>query len=117
MPMRSDWNETSVTWAHRAYQDSTLGTVGWNAPGATGPADRGGNVATIPHPAKQSAVFDSAANPNLLTGIASWLSGQKISFQVLPTNSAVLIAAMREQPSANCGAGFARPSLEIRSCP
>jgi hypothetical protein len=115
--MRSDWNEPSVTWAHRAYQDPTLGTAAWSASGASGPGDRSGNVAAIPHATKQSAVFDSATSPQMLAGLESWRAGNKISFQVLPTNGAVLIAAMREQPSSKCGTGYAKPALEVRSCP
>jgi hypothetical protein len=112
--LRSDWPEAHVTWRNRAYNDPSLGPRPWAGPGAGGVGDSSQPVASIAHAVRQEAVFSGG---DLLGQLGVWRAGNAVSFRVIPTNGAVFIAAMREQPEKGCPESYPRPLLEISYCP
>lgn len=110
--MASSWTEATVTWFSSNYN------VGpdWLVPGAEAASERSPAVAGAAFAPGHPVVFE-ILKPDSLALVATWRTGNKLSFQIVPQAGTALIAASREQPTQGCGPDTPPPSLEVEYCP
>ena len=107
---RSDWEEKTVTW-----------NKPWSTPGAgLAGVDRSAvPAATAAHVIDHDQLFTMTASD--LVALPTWRSSAgQLTFQLVPSNSAVLVAVTKEWATDNCVAPAEPPhvaTLEIDYCP
>jgi hypothetical protein len=111
--MRSDWVELQTNWTNVAMAQL------WGAAGASqAGVDRSATpLASVPHVAGRSEQF--RVDPTMLSSLnTTWRQNDKVSFEVVPSNSAVMYVATRESAIEACvQGGYPPASLEIFFCP
>jgi hypothetical protein len=111
--MRSDWVELQTDWT-----DAATGRL-WGLAGASQPdVDRSASaLASVQHQVGHNEQFRIL--PFTMSSLnTTWRQNNKLSFQVVPSNAAVMFAATRESAVEACvQGGYAAARLEVTFCP